>query len=97
MVNYIIIDIVGNKFQKKKPSKRDKKILFIDEPNNIFDKDAIAIYSDRNDYYKKLGYVPKYDTWRIHKLKNNFKKIKGIIQNNSYYSIVIELLDKNNL
>ena len=93
MSNYITIDIVGNKYQKKKPSKNDKKILFIDEPDNIHDKNAIAIYSDRNTYYKKLGYVPKYDTWRIQKIKNNFKNIKGIINNNLYYSIVIELSD----
>ena len=92
----IELNFVGNKFLNKKPSKKDNKIILIEEKNNIHDKNAIAVYSLRNNLSIKLGYIPHYDTQRISLIKNKIneiKKIKGIINNNTYFTIIIDIID----
>lgn len=89
------INIVGNSYQKNKPSKHDKIIKFIDEPDNKFDANAIAVYSIRKHKNKKLGYVSKNETNFIRKFRKKInvlgiiKKINLNIPN--YYSVIIEI------
>jgi len=89
------INIVGNSYQKCRPSKYDTDIKFIDEPDNKFDNKAIAIYSIRKNKNKKLGYVLKNETGLIRKYRNKIN-ILGITKKNNtkqpaYYSLLIEI------
>ena len=77
MDNIFKINIVGNVYQKSRPTFRDKNIIFINEPENIHDKNAVSIISIRKNKIKKLGYVSKIETGIIHKYKNKIN-ILGI-------------------
>ena len=92
-----IIPMVGNKFLKHKPTKKDKQILLIPQPNNKHDPNAIAVYSKRDESLVQLGFIIK-DKCAL--IKDNLEKIKNIklvrsIEKNSeniyYYYVVINL------
>ena len=90
------INFVGNKFLKRKPNKKDKNIKLIKEPENEYDKNAIAIYSIKKNGKVKLGYIPKYDNKRLLlliELINNNSVLKGIVNNESYYTLVYESIN----
>lgn len=89
------INIVGNIYQENKPSKNDKNIKLIEESNNTYDKNAIAIYSIQKNKVKKLGYVPKNETWFVKKYIKSIKiygitKVKNKNKPN-YYSLLVDL------
>ena len=80
--------LVGNKFQKRPPTKDDVNIYLIKETNNEYDKNAIAVYSlvdihGEKDFCK-LGYVAK----------KNIEAIETIIKTIKIYKI-IRSKDKN--
>ena len=87
------IKLVGNTYQTYRPTKNDIHLKFIDEPNNIHDKNAISIISVRKNKIKKLGYVDKNETWLIHKYKNkiNIKGIKIEDKGKKFYSIIFTI------
>ena len=92
-----VIPLVGNKFFKNKPSKKDIDILLIPEPKNKYDPNAVAIYSRREDKLVQLGFIIK-DKCRLVKEKLElFKSIKVIRsktkndENLYYYYLVIDV------
>ena len=68
-----IIPVVGNKFLKHKPIKKDKQILLIPQPNNKHDPNAIAVYSKRDESLVHLGFIIK-DKCAL--IKDNLEKNK---------------------
>jgi hypothetical protein len=74
--------LVGNKFQKRPPSKNDVDIYLIKETNNQYDKNAIAVYSLVDNYgekdFCKLGYIAKKNIEAIETIINTIKIYKII-------------------
>ncbi len=101
---YKTIPLVGNKFQKERPSKLDKEFMLIHEDNNINDPNAIAVFSKRTDNtgkfnLVKLGYISKHHNTDKMFEKDNLDNIviKSIIRSAKkneddcyYYYLVIE-------
>ena len=89
--DYIFIELVGNKYCKKRPSKNDKLIVLIDDLNNEFDSNAIVVYSLRKGKKIKLGFVSKNQTEMVKKYRNDLEFINIIVKNvngeNIYYLI----------
>ena len=92
-----IIPLVGNKFFKNKPSKKDIDILLIPDPKNKHDPNAIGVYSRRGEKLLQLGFIIK-DKCKL--VKNNLEKIKNIKlvrsteknnENLYYYYLVINI------
>ena len=98
------IPLVGNKFQKVRPSKIDTDFMLIHEENNINDPNAIAVFSKRTNNdgkfnLVKLGYISKnHNTDKMFK-KDNLDNIiiKSIIRSadknddgSYYYYLVIQ-------
>jgi hypothetical protein len=75
------IPLVGNKYCKLKPNKHDKDILLINENENQYDKKAIAVFSQRDNKYIKLGYIIKDKTELINNIKDNINSIKILRSN----------------
>ena len=92
-----IIPLVGNKFFKNKPLKKDKEILLIPDPKNKYDPNAIAVYSKRDEKLIQLGFVIKDKCSVIKEKLEIIKSIKLVrsTQKNSenlyYYYLVINL------
>lgn len=74
----LIIPMVGNAHQKRKPNKNDKNIMLIDEYDNPHDKNAIAVYSKTKDSMTKLGFVIRDKTSQIKNIENQIKSISII-------------------
>jgi hypothetical protein len=87
----IIIPLVGNIHQSRIPNKYDNKIMLIDEPDNKYDPNAIAVYSNAKDGLIKLGYVIKDKTSQIKIIENKIDTIsiirsaEKIPKSNRYY------------
>ena len=84
------INLVGNSYQKSKPTKKDINIKFVKENDNVYDKNAISVISIRDDKIKKLGYVDKNETWLIHKYFNIIRIKKINKEENGYWSLLVE-------
>ena len=74
----LIIPMVGNAHQKRKPNKNDKNIMLINEYDNPHDKNAIGVYSKSKDSITKLGYVIKDKTSQIKNIENQIESISII-------------------
>ena len=73
--------MVGNKYCKLKPSKHDKDILLVNENDNQYDKNAIAVFSNRNNKFIKLGYIIKDKTGLVNSIKDSIEDIKILRSN----------------
>ena len=73
--------MVGNKYCKLKPSKYDKDILLVNENDNQYDKNAIAVFSNRNNKFIKLGYIIKDKTRLVNSIKDSIEDIKILRSN----------------
>ena len=99
--SYIKIPIVGNKFQSRKPNKKDVNILLIKEDENPHDNNAIGVYSKQyidnsgSDELTKLGFIIKDKTRFIRENYDNigvYKIIRSAKKNddgNYYYYILL--------
>ena len=74
----LIIPMVGNVHQKRRPNKNDVNIMLINEYDNPYDKNAIAVYSRTKDSMTKLGFVIKDKTSQIKNIENQINSIKLI-------------------
>lgn len=96
---YYKIPLVGNKFQERKPTKKDTNILLIKEDDNPYDNNAIGVYSkiniDNTTKLIKLGFIIKDKTDFIREIYDNIKiyKIVRSLNKNSdgtyYYYILL--------
>tara|TARA_B100001093_G_scaffold441931_1_gene443376 strand:- start:664 stop:981 length:318 start_codon:yes stop_codon:yes gene_type:complete len=92
-----IIPLVGNKFFKNKPSKKDTKILLIPDPKNKHDPNAVAVYSRRGETLLQLGFIIK-DKCKLVKehleVIKNIKLVRSVEKNDEnlyYYYLVINI------
>lgn len=55
------IPLVGNRYQKRKPNRKDTEIILIKEDENEYDNKAVAVYSktkiDNEIKFEKLGFI----------------------------------------
>ena len=91
---YIKIPLVGNKFCNKKPSSKDTDIRILRDVKNVHDKNALKVFSLRDNTKYHLGYIIKdkipYVSSMLSKLKFHtiIKKISNELE---YYYLVFTI------
>ena len=92
---YIKIPLVGNKFCKKKPSSKDTDIRILRDVKNPHDKNALKIFSLRDNKKHHLGYIIKdkipYVSSMMSKLKFH-TIIKKISNETEYYYLIFTII-----
>ena len=92
---FIKIPLVGNKFTGNKITSKDLNIIFELDNDNIYDKNAVKVFSKYNSRIKHIGFISKEKNifWRKNKhiLKFNCL-IKKTVSENKYYYLIFEKL-----
>lgn len=68
-------DIDSWPFHDKPNLKEGDELEVRPEPENEYDEDAIALYKGS----KKVGFVPKHETWKVHKAMESGSAIEAIV------------------
>ena len=92
--DYIKIPLVGNKFCKKKPTKKDTNIQIIRDTHNEYDARALKVVSIREGLKHDLGFIIKEKIDYVNSIWNDMKFItiiKKIDNNNTYYYLIYRI------
>ena len=92
---YLIIRLVGNQYCTKTPSSKDTKLRFKYEKDNLYDHNAIKVYSIRDGNSIDLGYIEKGKNVYLKSLiKQKSVKYKMIIKKLEYDEIYYYIVFK---